>query len=649
MTNLRKIVSIYLFLFIVFNITAQSEDPVVAMVGENPIYKSALEFAYNKSGKKIEPDQFLKSVIDIKLKVLEAEEKHLSEKKDFKDEYNGYVDILLRGYMQDTTSLSRYAKKAYDRRLENIQIEEIFVPYSSFPVYPKDTLAAYNEMQKILSELNSDGTNFSTIASKYKPRQQEGMPLVGTTKWITSMVVEAPFEDVIYNASINTITAPVRTNIGYSVAKVLDRKADKGDVDVSHILFMYPHANATLSQRDSVKQVAKKVYTELQNGADFKKLCSLYSSDKTTSSNGGDLGWYGVLNPLPDAINAELEKIKPSEITSLIESPIGYVVLKLNDRRFLKSWLQAKTETIDYILENPRKREVKALEVEKLSTEVPYVINGMVYGYLEQLANVDFPDTDLFVDKAKPFMDEVVLSCGVNNYTVSDFVDYIDSNKSRLSSTSTDVLHDYLNEFIFAKALIQKETNLYALYPELNNIAKEYYDGLLAFEITNAEVWDKAQKDKKGLEQTFNQNSEKYKWSNPKFDGYVVHARNQEILDKVAQVIKDNKSNSINIVSLLKDEFNKDDNQIIIEKGLWQKGDNQFVDNVLYKVPVRTDKISYPVFLIEGETVQQPRNYEDVKGQVVADYQLILESKWLNLLREKYNIVINEDVLSSIK
>ena len=40
---------------------------------------------------------------------------------------------------------------------------------------------------------------------------------------------------------------------------------------------------------------------------------------------------------------------------------------------------------------------------------------------------------------------------------------------------------------------------------------------------------------------------------------------------------------------------------------------------------------------------------KDCKGNVVADYQKLLEKEWLKELRKKYKVDINKEVLSTIK
>ncbi len=42
------------------------------------------------------------------------------------------------------------------------------------------------------------------------------------------------------------------------------------------------------------------------------------------------------------------------------------------------------------------------------------------------------------------------------------------------------------------------------------------------------------------------------------------------------------------------------------------------------------------------------KNYEDIRGQVIADYQQYLEDEWIKTLRAKYTIKINEEELRKL-
>ena len=44
----------------------------------------------------------------------------------------------------------------------------------------------------------------------------------------------------------------------------------------------------------------------------------------------------------------------------------------------------------------------------------------------------------------------------------------------------------------------------------------------------------------------------------------------------------------------------------------------------------------------------QQRNFEDARGLVINDYQIVLEKEWLQELRKKYQVKVNEAVLKTI-
>ena len=43
------------------------------------------------------------------------------------------------------------------------------------------------------------------------------------------------------------------------------------------------------------------------------------------------------------------------------------------------------------------------------------------------------------------------------------------------------------------------------------------------------------------------------------------------------------------------------------------------------------------------------QSFEDAKGTVISDYQTHKEEKWLNTLRDKYSVIINEAALQTVK
>ncbi len=190
-------------------------------------------------------------------------------------------------------------------------------------------------------------------------------------------------------------------------------------------------------------------------------------------------------------------------------------------------------------------------------------------------------------------------------------------------------------------------------YPELKNLVKEYHDGILLFEVSLREVWDKAAKDTAGLEAFFKANYKtKYKkaWSAPHWKGIILQAKDKNSANAARSIIKSADKDSIQ--SYISKRVNCDSvTYAKVQQGLWEKGQNSIVDAKALKVKGATFTPSeeFPVVECIGKTLKHPEEWSDVKGEIVTDYQDHLEAEWVKTLRAKYPVVVNQEVWEKIK
>ncbi len=100
-------------------------------------------------------------------------------------------------------------------------------------------------------------------------------------------------------------------------------------VDVAHI-FRTP----TISDKakEEFKQRAENLLDSLKNGADFATLAKKYSEDPGSAKNGGDLGWASRGDFYPQ-FEAAAFALNPGQISGVIETPVGYHIIKLIEKR----------------------------------------------------------------------------------------------------------------------------------------------------------------------------------------------------------------------------------------------------------------------------------------------------------------------------
>ena len=66
-------------------------------------------------------------------------------------------------------------------------------------------------------------------------------------------------------------------------------------------------------------------------------------------------------------------------------------------------------------------------------------------------------------------------------------------------------IEDKVTQIAEMKLMQYEDSQLENKYTDFANLMKEYHDGILLFEVSNKEVWEKAIKDKKGIEKYFKQ------------------------------------------------------------------------------------------------------------------------------------------------
>ena len=194
------------------------------------------------------------------------------------------------------------------------------------------------------------------------------------------------------------------------------------------------------------------------------------------------------------------------------------------------------------------------------------------------------------------------------------------------------------------------DEHLEAKYPDLKNLVQEYHDGILLFEVSLREVWDKAAKDTAGLENYFKANKKKYTWEAPRWKGYVLQCKDKSSAKAAQTIVKS--ANPDSIQSYIARRINNDSvTNVKVQHGLWEQGKNPAVDKFGLKVKNAEFKANeqLPVVVCLGKKLNAPEVWSDEKGKVTTDYQDFLETEWIKKLREKYPVEINQEVWEKIR
>ena len=585
----KSILSILLLGASVFGFA--QEDPVLMTINGEPVMLSEFMYIYEKNNQessleKKTMEEYLELFINFKLKVTEAIAQGVDTTEAFRKELNGYRAQATPKYMQDNAAIDSLVNLSYNR------------------------MAHPRRASHIAVQCPMDATPEAEAAAEAKINELRERVTVGLPK--------------------------------------------------------------------EVKKGRKKVI--VQEVEDFAAVAAAYSEDPAVAQNNGALGWipaFRYVYPFEEAVY----NTPVGEVSYVFRSPFGFHIAKVEEERDYEevhaSHIMKMTpagddarmakaiQTMDsiYALATTEGADFAAL-AEEHSEDKGSAIRGGDLGWFGRGAMVQpFEDITFGLQEgaiSKPF--QTRFGVHISMLHGKRGIQPLDSIRSQvLRQVQRDQRMQIANQRFIEKA--RQEYNLPAemsdadvkayvdahleeKYPELRNLVREYHDGILLFDVSLREVWDKANQDTEGLAAYFKANKKNYTWDEPRYKGYVIYAKNEVAAKAAKQIIKN--ANPDSVMNILNARVNVDSVQYVkVEHGLWKVGKHAAVDKYGFKVKdaTYTPSEEFPIVEAVGKVIKRPQTYEDERGKVTTDYQDYLEKQWIERLRAKYPVVVNKEVL----
>lgn len=285
--------------------------------------------------------------------------------------------------------------------------------------------------------------------------------------------------------------------------------------------------------------------------------------------------------------------------------------------------------------------------------ELPWIAKGNTVKEFEQTAWA-LKDGELSKPFASPFGWHIILRKAHRMFydyasQRADILKFIDARNLR-----EQIINDKLDSIAKArqttpaKVLEAKMLDMERHDPSLKYLIQEYHDGLLLYDMANRTVWQKAQQDSVGQDNFFRHNKAKYSWSEPRFKGIAYCTRQQADVQRVKDALKNVPFDKW--VDVLRNTFNNDSVlRIRAEKGIFTKGMNAQVDKEVFGVDTVAKPIKdYPYMAVFGRRLSAPEDVDDVRSEVVSDYQEAMEKQWVSTLRKRYKVKVDERILKTV-
>ncbi|MBL8457732.1 MAG: peptidylprolyl isomerase [Zoogloea sp.] len=178
------------------------------------------------------------------------------------------------------------------------------------------------------------GEPFDKLAASYSdaPDALTG----GNLGWRNAERLPGLFAEAVANLKPGETTPILRSAAGFHIVRVIDRKGSgasgvPAQVQQTHARHILIKTSEVVSDADARRRLTDLRDRVVQGGASFADLARIHSAD-LSAAKGGDLGWIYPGDTVPEFEQA-MDALKPGELSQPIQSPFGWHLILVEDRR----------------------------------------------------------------------------------------------------------------------------------------------------------------------------------------------------------------------------------------------------------------------------------------------------------------------------
>lgn len=685
---------------VTFSATVKSQDPIVMTINDKEIKKSEFEVVYRKNnGKEANnTNKSVKEYVDLfslyKSKVFEAESLGLDTLSSFKAELAGYRKQLAAPYLTDKNTNDNLLQEAYERMKLEVRASHILVKLTEGAL-PKDTLEAWtrieliknaltgkmptaaelqnyerllkgtsevskqltkkdsslyrkkwNEIKNLESTLKTGEDKFSVLASALSD-DPSAVDNKGDLNYFSVLDMVYPFECAAYNTPVGNISSIVRTRFGYHILKVYDKRANRGEITVAHIMIKVPKA-ATEDEKNKAKQKIDEINAKLKAGEKFEELARQYSEDKQSSDKGGYLQPFKG-GRMPKAFeDASFALKNNNDISEPVKSPYGWHIIKRIDLKEVPAFDAIKNELKTRVSRDSRSQMGRAALIERVKKENSFTENLKNRDAFNKILDSTYLKATWNAESAKRLGNKEIFKLAGKVYSQDDFAKFLETQMTyRPNGDINEIVKTIYKTWVDESVVAYEDSQLEKKYTDFANLYREYRDGILLFDLTDQKVWSKAVKDTIGLRVFYEDHKNNYLWDE-RAEVTTYKCANQKVATEMRKLYKQGKSEKQILEALNKGT----PLNVSVENITYLKGENKNID-ANWKVGIApkdvVDEKAVLVIIVNTILPKSPKTIGECRGNLTADYQNYLDAEWLAYLKKKYVVKVNNEVLNTIK
>ncbi len=627
-----------------------SDTTAVATYGNHALYPDEFLLEYERnailsaSGAKDTPEEFLDRLINYRLKVLEAEAAGYHEEPAVVDEIHSYRAAFARPYLVDRVVLAPILLDFYEKKKQIVHASHLFTRLQP-EMSPTDTLRAYNRALALRDSV-LQGMAFADVAELYSEDAAASSPDArqgyrGDLGWFTAGMMIKDFEDRAYTEPVGAVSEVFRSQYGYHVIKVHDRRPAIPSIRLSQILV---RINGTAPESTAVaRKKIEEARDRLDAGQNFAFVASELSEEANSRHRGGDVG---LIRYLTRGLDSAFKEIafnihNVGDVTDIVHTGYGFQILKLTGRDTLGTYedefedlrrearnLPRMFKAEEELTQSARSRYAASLDTLALTSLVGGMRRDSVRAYFSAAASDDS-------------LGRIVIGhVADSTYTLRHLGRFTADRSNRiLNEQITEAQAIRIGDaFLDYAAVTHAALDLEQTDEEFARIMQNFRDGLLLFKLMENAVWTAASEDTAALMAHYDANSDRY-WFGDRHRIMEVFAYDDS-LHKAAILQLDGGMSWADFYDYVrKDSVIK----VRFDTVLVEGPTRSVYDRALGLEPgSRSEIIPYRqgflALFYDGIAPARQKTFEEARAEVVSEYQALLEERLVARLRAMYNV-----------
>ena len=510
---------------------------VLATFGNNKITMGQFEKAYENNVGSYEEakkdslaklKKFLTLYVDFRMKLRNAWVRGFDKDQELQDELQQYKKQIGETYLLNKRIVEPGLDTLYNRRKWELRVSHImFRPDSTGWAHAKELA------NEVLDSLKH-GADFAKMAEKYSQdyfSKKQG----GDLFYLTAGQLPAEFEDAMYACKPGTIyPRVVKTNYGYHIIRVTEKRPRIPEIRASHILIKYNNGKGKVDTALARARI-DTVMMKLKAGEDFAKVAKQYSEDPGSKENGGDLGFFSIRMMVEPFAEAAFKLKNIGDISPVVQTNYGFHIIKLTGRKPYPTFDEEKAQLKKIFKQQRFQGEYDAL-VDSLKNVYNFKLNDGTVQLLEK--NADSVKVGQPNPKFDALKSRVLFTYNNGEEKVSDFIDRMNKRFEFANKSITpDLIKEAVNKISGEIMIELAADNLDQTDPGFADLMDNYKNGIYIFKLQQDEVWDKINTDSTKLHNYWEANKDKYSWPE-RIDFAEIFSKNDSLINAYYDMLK---------------------------------------------------------------------------------------------------------------